>query len=103
MADPATILDILRFVGGAAFAVRQAIDKAIELEYEERQALKELREGIESLRSDIMVYEVLLSAMENDTNACSIYKSVIQLYVIGCTQAHMLIIYNTTDQLERKQ
>ena len=83
MADPATILAILRFVGGAAFAVCEAIDKAIELEYEERQALKELRWGVESLRSDIMVYKVLLSAMENDTNGRSIYKRFIQLYVLG--------------------
>src|SRR5258706_9523492 len=85
MADPATILAILQFVGVAAMAVCEAIDKAIELEHEERYALKELRKGVESLKSDTLVYKVLLNAMENDTdlNGRSPYTRFIQRYVMG--------------------
>jgi hypothetical protein len=92
MADPATILGILQFVGAAAMAVCSAIDKALELEHEERQALKELRKGVESLRSDTMVYKVLLNAMEEryDVNGRSPYTRFIQRYVMGCGQLHML-------------
>ena len=84
MTDPATILGILQFVGAAAMAVRSAIDKAIELEHEERQALKELRKGVESLRSDTMVYKVLLDTMEDDTsvNGRSAYTRFFQRYVL---------------------
>jgi len=105
MADPSTILAILHFVGTAAMAVCQAVDKAIELEHEEKQALKELRKGVESLKSDTLVYKVLLNAMESDTDLDkrSPYARFIQRYVI---QAHMLtelMIYNITDRTERKR
>ena len=40
------------------------IDKALEPEHEERQALKVLRRGLENLKSDMMLYEVLLSPMK---------------------------------------
>ena len=65
--DPGTILGILQFVGAATVAVYGAIDKALELEHEERGALKDLRESVRSLKSDTMVYKVLLNAMANDT------------------------------------
>ena len=92
MADPATILAILPFVGTAATLVCYDIDRAfeLELEHEARRALRELRKGVESLKSDTMTYKVLLSSMENDTNASSIYKRFIQLYVMGSAQAHIL-------------
>jgi len=85
MADPSTILAILQFVGTAAVAVCQAVDKASELENEEKQALKELREGVESLKSDTLVYKVLLNAMESDTDLDkrSPYARFIQRYVMG--------------------
>jgi hypothetical protein len=85
MADPATILAILQFVGTAAKGVCEAVDKAMELEHEERQALKELRKGVESLKSDTMVYRVLLNAMESDTDLSgrSPYTRFIQRYVVG--------------------
>ena len=68
MTDPAAILGILQFVGATAMAVCSAIDKAIELEHKERLALKELREGVEGLRSDTTVYKVLLNAMAHNTD-----------------------------------
>ena len=54
------------------------IDKALEPEHEERQPLKDLRKGVENLKSDIIAYEVLLSSMEKDTGS-----SLVQRYVIG--------------------
>jgi len=80
MADPATILAILHFVGAAAILVCEVVDKAIDLKYE-LQALKELRREVEGLRSDTMVYKVLLNAMENDTDL-SPYTHFIQRYVM---------------------
>ena len=64
------------------------IDKAMELKDEERQALKEVRKGVDSLKSDTLVYKVLLSAMEEDTNLSgrSPYTRFIQRYVTAfCT------------------
>jgi len=85
MADPSTILAILQLVGTAAMAVCQAADKAIELEHEEKQALKELRKGVEGLKSDTLVYKVLLNAMNSDTDLDkrSPYARFIQRYVMG--------------------
>jgi len=85
--DPATVLAILQFVGTAATGVCKAVDKAIELEleHEEKQALKELRKGAEGLKSDTLVYKVLLNAMETDTDLDkrSPYARFIQRYVMG--------------------
>ena len=57
-------------------------DKAIELEHEERHALKDLRKGVYSLKSDTLTYKVLLNAMKNDTDR-SPYTRFIQRYVMG--------------------
>ena len=108
MADPSTILAILQFVGAAAMAVCTAIDKAIELEHEERHALKDLRNGVESLKSDTLVYKVLLNVMEDDAalSGHSPYTRFIQRCVVRCARAHILaelIIYTVTDRMERKQ
>ena len=102
------ILALLRLVGTAATVVCDEVDKALDLDHEVRQALKDLRKRVESLKSVTMVYKVLLSAMEKDTdlNGRSPYTRFIQRYVMGCTQAHMLTqlsIYNITDKTERKQ
>ena len=53
------VRNILQFVGAASLAVCKAIDMAAELEHEERQALKELRKGVESLKSDTVVFIIL--------------------------------------------
>ena len=89
-------------------AVCEAVDKAIELKHEERHALKDLCKGVESLKSDTLVYKVLLDTMENDTDlsGCSPYTRFIQRYVMGCSQTHMLtelIMYTITDKTERRQ
>ena len=65
-------------------AVCEAVDKAIELEHEERQALKDLRKGVECLKSDTLVYKVLLNTMENDTDPSGRlpYTRFIQGYVM---------------------
>jgi len=85
MADPTIILGILQFVGAAAMAVCDAIDKALEFEHDERQALRELRLGVESLKSDTTVYKILLNAMKDDVdvNGRSPYTRFIQRYVMG--------------------
>jgi len=77
MADLATILTILHFVDATAIPVCEAIDKTLELEleHEARQALKGLRKGVESLKSDTMVYKVLLTNL-------SPYTRFIQRYVM---------------------
>jgi len=82
--DPGVLLAILRSVGTAASAVCEAFDKAIELEHEERQALKELRIGVESLKSDTLVYRVLLKTMESDVDldGRSLYARFVQRYVM---------------------
>jgi hypothetical protein len=82
MSDPATILGILQFVGAAAMRVCQVIDKALEVEREERQALKNLRRRVKRLKSDTIVYKLLLNSMENDTdlNGRSPYTRFIQRY-----------------------
>ena len=66
-------------------AVCEAIDKAIKLDHEEQHALKDLRKGVDSLKSDTLVYKVLLNAMENNTGLSghSLYTRFIQRYVIG--------------------
>ena len=91
-------------------AVCEVIDKAIELEHEERHvlALKVLRKGVDNLQSDSLVYKILMNAMENDTDLSgrSPYTRFIQGYVMGYPQPHMateLIMYTITDSTERKQ
>jgi len=107
MADPSTILAILQFVGTATMAVCEAVGKETELEHEERQALKELREGVESLKSDTLVYKDLLNAMESDTDLDkrSPYARFIQRFVIGLRSSSYLhkahdLQYHRTDGKE---
>ena len=90
MADPSTILAILQLVGAAAMAVREAVDEVTEPEDKERYALRELRRRVDSLKSDTLVYKVLINSMENDTdlNGRSPYTRFIQGYVMRliCSQ-----------------
>ena len=102
VADPGTILVILKGLTVATTAVYHAIGRALELEHEEleygeleheelkheeRQALRELSRAVEGVRSDTAVYETLLEAMENDTypdsNSGSPYVRFIQRWVTG--------------------
>ena len=108
MTNLGTILGILQFVRATAIAVCSTIDKAIELEHEERQALKELGKAVESLKSDTVVYQVLLNAILGDTdvNGRCAYTCFIQLYVLGLrstSYAHIVKVYGITDRTERTQ
>jgi len=87
MLGPEMMLDVLKDVASATTTVYCAIDKALELEQEERRALKDLRKAVESIKSDTAVYKTLLNSMENDTNpdpnGCSPYTRFIQRWVTG--------------------
>jgi len=65
--DPGSILALVKSIGEAARVVWDATDKAFELEREEQGALKDLRKAVESLKSDIVVYGILVTTMVNDT------------------------------------
>jgi len=83
MLDPGTILSLVQYVGSAAKRVCDAIDKAQELDQVVKSALLDLRQGIDSLKSDTMVYKVLITAMQEDTNptGLSIFAIFIKKYV----------------------
>ena len=83
MLDPGTILSLVQCVGSAAKRARDAIDKVQGLDNGMKCALQDLRQGIESLKSDTMVYKVLITAMQNDTNpnGPSVFATFIQKYV----------------------
>ena len=68
MLDPGTILSLVQSVGLAAKRACDAIDKVQGLDHGVKCALQDLRKGIESLKSDTMVYKVLITAMQNDVN-----------------------------------
>jgi len=68
--DLTAIFAILQSVDAIATLVCNEIDNAIEpehevAEHEVRQALKDLRKGVENLRSDIIVYNVLLKHIDH--------------------------------------
>ena len=87
MADPATILMVLKGLAVATTTVYHATTRALELEHEEQQALKDLSRAVEGVKSDTAVYETLLKAMENDkhpdSNSSSPYARFIQRCVTG--------------------
>ena len=87
MLDPGTMLAILKCVTAATTTVYNAIEKALKLEAKEQQALKDLHKAIESLKSDTVVYDTLLNAMESDLNPdpneSSAYTRFIQRWVAG--------------------
>ena len=87
MADPGTILMILKGLAIATTTVYHATNRALELEHEEQQALKDLSRTVEGVKSDTAVYETLLKAMETDThpgsNSDSPYTRFIQRWVTG--------------------
>ena len=110
MADLSTILPSLQFVGVAAKAVcealDEAIDEAVQHKREEQYALMVLRKWVDRLKSDTLVYKVLLNAMANDTDLSgrSPYTRLrfIERYVMGLHILKELIMY-TSDIVERKQ
>ena len=83
-------------------AVCEAVDKAIELEHEGRHALKDLRKGVGRLKSDTLIYKVLMNAMVKDTDLSgrSPYARFIQRYVMETHMLTELIMYATTGRME---
>ena len=83
MLDPGTILGLVQGVGVAAKMACDAIDKVEALDKEVKYALQDLRQGIDGLKSDTMVYKVLITAMQNDTNSNgrSVFETFIQKFV----------------------
>ena len=80
MLDPGTILNLMQGVGAAAKVACDAIDKVKGLDQVVKNVLQDLRQGIDALRSDMMVYKVLITDMQNDTNTNgpSVFATVIQ-------------------------
>ena len=80
MLDPGTILALVQGVGTAAKMACDAIDKVKALDHEVKNALQDLRQGIDGLKSNTMVYKVLITAMENDIkpNGRSVFETFIQ-------------------------
>ena len=63
---PAAILAIIQPIDAVATLVYNEVDKPLAVEHEARPVLKDLRKGVESLKSGIMALMVLLSAMRVD-------------------------------------
>ena len=60
MADPEDILAILRAVDAAATLVYNEVDNTLEPDHVDGQALRDLRNAVKNLKSDIMLYKLLL-------------------------------------------
>ena len=98
----AAILAIIRPIDAAAALVCNGIDNALEFEYEyeERPALKDLRKGVENLKSSVVAFDVLLSAVRVGAELTMI------MYVTWLRSIHMLkelIIHDITEWTKRKQ
>jgi hypothetical protein len=67
--DRTPIMTLAGAIISAARGVCDAIDKALGLGSEEDGALKDLRDEIAGLQSETKVYEVLIAAMPEDSDA----------------------------------
>ena len=108
MLDPGTILSLVQYVGLAAKRARDAIDKVQGVDHGVKCALQDLRQGIESLKSDTMVYKVLITTMQNDTNpnGPSVFATFIQKYVWNALVNRFTLTANNlqfTDRWDKKQ
>lgn len=93
----AALLAIIRRIDAAAALVCNDIDKALELEHEERPALKDLRKGVENLKSSVVAFNVLLSA--SDIGEAAHFNFI--MYVIWLHMLKELIIHNITEWTKR--
>ena len=87
---PETILTLVKCVDSAAKRACDAIDEQYphhEVEY----ALQDLRQGIQSLKSDTMMYKVFITTMQNDTNpdGPSTFAIFISKYVKSAWATHL--------------
>ena len=108
MLDPETILDLVQGVGAAAKMACDAIDKVKGLDLEVKNALQDLRRGIDGFKSDTMVYKVLITAMQNDTNpnGRSVFDTFIQKSVWSARVNLFTLTANDlqfTDMLDKDQ
>ena len=98
----------MQYVGSSAKRARDAIDKVQGLDHEVTSALQDLCQGIESLKSDTMVYKVLITAVQNDTNpnGPSVFATFIQKYVWNARVTRFTLTANNlqfTDRWDKKQ
>ena len=102
MVDPPAILATIRPIDAAATLVCNEIDKVPELEHEARPALKDLRKGVENLKSGILAFKVLLSTIRTDAG----FTSVQVLYVMrSCSGSYAQraannSLYHREDRME---
>ena len=90
MLDPGTILSLVQCVGSAAKMACDTIDDARGLDQEVKYALQDLRQRIQSLKSDTMMYRVLITAMQNDISPYgpSTFAIFIVKYVWSARASH---------------
>ena len=98
----------MQYVGSAAKRARDVIDKVQGLDPEVTSALQDLCQGIEGLKSDTMVYKVLVTTMQNDTNpnGPSVFAIFIQKYVWNAWVTRFTLTANNlqfTDRWDKKQ
>ena len=108
MLDPGIILALVQGVGAAAKIACDAIDKVKVLDQEVKYALQDLRQGIDGLKSDTMVYKVLITAMQNDTNSNgrSVFETFIQKSVWSARVNLFILIASDlqfTDKVDKNQ
>jgi len=109
MLDPQIILGHVQGVGVAAKTVCRAIDRAQGFEQEEPHGLANLRQGVGSIKSDMIVYKVLITSMKNDTKPNG--PSTFTTFITKCVWSVRLALYmhsqqtvcDITDRTDRKQ
>ena len=87
---PETILSLVQCVDSAAKRACDAIDEQ-DPHHEVEYALQDLRQGIQSLRSDTMMYKVFITTMKNDANPYgpSTFAIFISTYVRSARVTHL--------------
>ena len=93
MAEPDTpekILSLVNCVNSAAKKACDAIDEQ-DPHGEVKDALRDLRQGVQGLKSDTMMYRVLIATMQNDTSPHGLFSVAIFIntYVICARATHL--------------
>ena len=84
---PETILSLVKCVDSAAKRACDAIDE----QGPHHEVLQDLRQGIQSLKSDTKMYKVLITTMKNDPNhyRSSAFEIFISTYVRSARVTHL--------------
>ena len=87
---PEKILNLVNCVDSAAKKACDAIDQQ-DPQDDAKDALQDLRQGIQSLKSDTMMYKVLIATMQNDTNPYgpSTFTIFVTTYVWSTRATHL--------------